>query len=335
MKLRFAIPKGSLERETFRVLEEAGYRIEGHERSYRLSINDPELEVRMLRPQEIPGLVEEGYYDIGITGLDWVVETEANVKILQDLNYGRVRLVLAVSKDWRDIVDFNSLLKKMLERRGYLKIYTEYPNITSKWIMRKEVYVELYENLEPLIITPWLKRGRNSKVRIYLSFGATEAKPPEIADAIVDVTSTGTTLEENNLKPIETLMTSTAQLIANKTSLRDKEKREKILDVHSLLKGVIEARRKIHIFMNVKSENLNRIVKSLPALKSPTISPLSRDGWYAVNTIVDEDVLLRVLPIIRRYAQGLVIHKPRQVLPLDEISESIGVEYEDTNDRKE
>ncbi len=321
MKLKFALPKGSLESATFKFLEEAGYRLEGHERSYRPSINDPDITVKILRPQEIPRLVEEGFYDIGITGIDWVIETEADVEVLQDLEYGKVRLVLAVSKDWKEVNDFESLLKKTLEEKGSLIIYTEYLNISSRWISRQQAYKEYFGNVEPQIITPWLKRGSNDKVRIYLSFGATEAKPPETADAIIDVTSTGITLEKNNLKPIETLLKSSACLIANKNSLKDPVKKEKILDVLSLLRGVVEARKKLHIFVNVKEENLNKLIPLLPALKGPTISPLSKKGWYAVNTIIDEESFLKILPLLRKYAQGLVVHKPRQVLPLDEIAD--------------
>ncbi|HIQ03970.1 MAG TPA: ATP phosphoribosyltransferase [Desulfurococcales archaeon] len=320
MKIRFALPKGSLELETFKFLEEAGYKLEGYERSYRPEINDPDIKVRILRPQEIPRLVEEGFYDIGITGIDWVIETKADVEVLQDLEYGKVKLVLAVSKEWRNVNNFENLLKKTLEEKGTLIIYTEYLNISCTWISSQKSYRRLFGESEPQVITPWLKKGTNSKVRIYLSFGATEAKPPEIADAIIDVTRTGVTLERNNLKPIEVILESSAHLIANKNSLRDPVKREKILDVLSLLKGVVEARKKLHIFINVKEENLSKLIPLLPALKGPTISPLSKKGWYAVNTVIDEKSFLKILPLLRRYAQGLVVHKPRQVLPLDEIA---------------
>ena len=326
MKLKFALPKGSLEKATYSFLEEAGYRLKGQERSYRPSINDPDLEVKILRPQEIPRFVEEGYQDVGITGLDWVIETGANVEMLQDLEYGMVKIVLAVSKDWENINSFGSLLKKSVEEKRPLKICTEYLNITGRWIRQQNIYKELYGNSEPQIITPWLKRGTNEKVKIYLSFGATEAKPPETADAIIDAMSTGITLKENNLKPIETLLTSTAWFIANKTALKDPVKREKILDILSLLKGVVEARKKLHIFVNVRKENLEKLIPLLPALRRPTISPLSEEGWYAINTVIDEEVFIKILPVLRRYAQGLVVHKPRQILPLDEIADNTGDE---------
>jgi ATP phosphoribosyltransferase len=157
-------------------------------------------------------------------------------------------------------------------------------------------------------------------VSIFLSFGATEAKPPESADAIVDVTETGTTLERNNLKIIETIMESAAVFIANKKALTNPKKREKIYDILTLLKGVVDGKKKIHIFVNVKKENLNKLLNQLPALKKPTISPLSAEEWYSVNTVIDRDHFLELLPTLRRLAQGLVVHEPRQILPLEEIA---------------
>lgn len=315
--LYFAIPKGSLEQATFKILEEAGYSLYGQERSYRPSINDPEIKVKILRPQEIPQLVEEGSYDIGITGLDWVVETNANVEILQDLEYGQVSIVLAVNKDWKDVNSLEDLLDKFHSEDKPIRIYTEYLNLSASWLMNNERYKSLYGNVEPQIITPWMRKGENNKVKIFLSFGATEAKPPEEADAIIDAMSTGTTLRENELKPIGVVFKSTARLIANKRSMINK--REKILDVLSLLRGVVEARKRLHIFVNVKEENLQKLLSILPALKSPTISPLSQSGWYAINTVIERDSFLKILPFLRKYAQGLVVHSPRQVMSLEEI----------------
>ncbi|MBS7649460.1 ATP phosphoribosyltransferase, partial [Candidatus Bathyarchaeota archaeon] len=146
------------------------------------------------------------------------------------------------------------------------------------------------------------------------------ANTPENADAIVDVMETGESLDQNNLKPIEVIMESTAILIANKNSLRDSEKREKIYDVLTLLKGVIDGRKKLHIFVNVHKNNLSILLEKLPALKKPTIAPLSDENWYSVNTVIDKDQFLEILPILRRLAQGLVVYEPRQVLPLEEIT---------------
>lgn len=316
MKVKFAIPAGSLQKATFEVLEKAGYHVSGQDRCYRPMINDPEIELRILRPQEIPILVSEGLYDIGISGCDWVQETSADVELLQNLEYGRVRLVAAVPKSWADITSLSSLLEKFLVDGRNIRISTEYLNITARHIQNNPVYRRFFGDLEPLTVTPWWRKGQNPQVAIFLSFGATEAKPPEVTDAIVDVTETGTSLEQNNLKVIEVLLESTAFLIANKESLRS-EKGEKIFDVRAMLKGVVDGSRRLHIFVNVKMENLEPLLKELPALKRPTISPLADGGWYAVNTVIDRDSLFKILPIIRRLAQGLVVHEPRQVLALE------------------
>jgi ATP phosphoribosyltransferase len=158
-------------------------------------------------------------------------------------------------------------------------------------------------------------------VEIFLSFGATEAKPPEDVDAICDITETGTTLVQNNLKLIETLGTSSAQLIANKKSLEDKVKAEKIADIMALIKGVVEARKKLHIFVNVKEENLQKLLDSLPALKRPTISKLSEEGWFGVNTVIDKNEYIKIVPKLREIAQGLVVMQPKQILPLEELKQ--------------
>jgi ATP phosphoribosyltransferase len=315
--VKFAVPAGSLQKATFEVLEKAGYRVSGQERSYRPVINDPEIELRILRPQEIPIFVSEGLYDIGISGCDWVQETSADVELLQNLEYGRVRLVAAVPKSWTDIDSFSSLMERFITNGKNIRISTEYLNITARYIQNNPVYRKFFGDLEPLTVTPWWRKGQNFRVAIFLSFGATEAKPPEVADAIVDVSETGTSLEQNNLKVIEILLESTAFLIANKKSLQS-ERREKILDIKAMLKGVVEGSKRLHIFVNVKKENLELLLKELPALKRPTISPLADGGWYAVNTVIDKDYLFKVLPTIRRLAQGLVVHEPRQVLALEE-----------------
>ncbi|MFN4337154.1 MAG: ATP phosphoribosyltransferase [Candidatus Nitrosocaldus sp.] len=316
--IKFAIPKGSIEEATYRFIEQAWFSLHGKGRSYRIRVNDPEIQMKILRPQEIPTFVSNGLYDIGITGRDWVTETSADVKIMLDLEYGWVRLVYAIPKS-SDYNTLGEMLRDYAEKKRTLRISTEYLNIASRYIMGNEEYRRLYGDDEPMIITPWWRNGRNSKVQIILSFGATEAKPPEDTDAIIDITETGTTLEQNNLKPIESIFESTALLIANKESLKDARKREKIYDVLSLLKGVVDSRKKLHIFANVKAENLQELLKNLPALKRPTVSQLSEEGWYAVNTVISKDEFVKILPTLRRLAQGLVVHEPRQILALEEI----------------
>ncbi|MBS7605977.1 MAG: ATP phosphoribosyltransferase [Candidatus Bathyarchaeia archaeon] len=321
-KISFAIPKGHLTEGAFRLLERAGYTILGADRSYRPSINDPKIDLKILRPQEIPMLVADGLHDIGITGVDWIRETHADVEVLLNLEYGKVKLVLAVPKSWDDVNDLSTLLEKFARENRVLRISTEYLNISAEYLMNNPAYKRLYGDREPLMVTPWWRKGENDRVVLYLSFGATEAKPPEEADAIIDVMETGESLERNNLKPIDVIMESSAILIANKISLKDPEKREKIYDVLTLLKGAIDARKKLHIFVNVHKCNLPYLLEKLPALKKPTIAPLSDEDWYSVNTVIDRSQFLELLPILRRLAQGLVVYEPRQVLPLEEISQN-------------
>jgi len=320
VRIRFAIPKGSLENDTYEILRRAGYIISGENRTYRPAINDPELELKILRPQEIPILVAEGTNEIGITGEDWVQETEADVVPLLPLAYGGIKMVAAVPKDWDDVDSFSSLFRRFWSQGRNVRVSTEYLNIASRFVMANEEYRKRFGGAEPLVVTPWLRRGTNPSVTIVLSFGATEAKPPENAEAIIDVSETGTTLEQNNLKVIETVQESQAILIANRDALKEPDKEEKIYDVLTLLRGVVEGREKIHIFVNVEEKNLEELVRNLPALKGPTVSRLSTEGWYSMNTVIDRRDFLRILPALRRLAQGLVVHEPRQILPLEDIN---------------
>jgi len=297
-KLRFAIPKGSLEQETLRLLQAAFYEVKGADRSYRPSISDSEISLKILRPQEIPVYVQDGFHDIGITGSDWVIETGADVEVLCDLEYGRVRVVFAApaSDDSSSIGEF---LERRFSRGLPVRISTEYLNITARAISQNPVYRRYFGSARPMIVTPWYRVGENEKVGIYLSFGATEAKPPEEADAIVDNTE------------------------ANKDALKDPWKREKVLDVLSMFTGVIESRRRIHVFLNVREENLQELLSVLPGLKSPTVSRLSIPGWYAVNTVIERGEFFRILPKLRRIAQGLVIHEPQLILSIEEVMKRV------------
>jgi len=318
-RVRFAIPKGHLAEATFKTLERAGYIISGDERTYRPAINDPRIDLKILRPQEIPIFVSEGLQDVGITGLDWVRETHADVEVLADLEYSRVKLVLAVPKLFTEISSLSDLLERFMREDRIVKISTEYLNLSSEHIKANAVYERAFGDADPMTVTPWWRRGENQKVSIYLSFGATEAKPPENADAIVEVAETGSSIEQNDLKVIETLMESTAIFVANRDSMKDDSKREKIYDILTLLKGVVDGRKKLHIFVNVSKENLSELLKMLPSLKGPTVSPLSDKNWYSVNTVIEKERFLQLIPTLRRLAQGLVVYEPRQVLPLEEI----------------
>jgi ATP phosphoribosyltransferase len=322
-KIKLTLPKGSLEKATYELFQGAFYRIKGQERTYRPVINDPEIELKILRPQEIPLFVAEGVYDVGVTGMDWIVETGAKVEELIDLEYGMVRIVSAIPRDVR-AASINAYFEERWKRGLTVRISTEYLKLAARFLTSLEAYKKRFGDAEPEIVTPWWTRGQNPRAAIHLSFGATEAKPPEEADAIIDVTETGTSLEQNNLRITDTIMVSTAHLVANKRALADEGKREKIYDLMALLKGVVEARKRIHIYLNVREKNLEKLLSSLPALKGPTVSPLSEKGWYAINTVVAKSEMPELVPKLRRLAQGLVVHEPQLVLPLDEIKQRSG-----------
>jgi ATP phosphoribosyltransferase len=318
-KVKFAIPAGSLSKATFEIFQRSGYKVSGQERTYRPTINDPKIELKILRPQEIPFFVSEGLQDIGITGEDWIRETRADVEILQNLEYGKIRLVVAVPEKLSEIGAMSEIMDNVWSKGRNFRVSTEYLNIASEYIKSNPSYKKRFGDADPIIVTPWWRKGDNPRAKVFLSFGATEAKPPENSDCIIDVTETGTTLEANNLKIIETVMTSSAVLIANNQALEDPKKREKIYDIVSLLKGVVDGSKRIHIFVNVRKSNLQKLLTELPALKNPTISPLADESWVSVNTVIEKDCLIELLPKIRKLAQGLVVYEPRQVLALEEI----------------
>jgi ATP phosphoribosyltransferase len=313
-----------LQNEVTNFFERAGLTLRfSSERDYRPKVGDPDIYLKLLRPQEIPNyLVGDNEFDLGISGMDWVKETNADVEILLDLEIGKVQIVLCVPNYWNEIRSLDELLSTFSKENKTLRISTEYLNLSISFIKNNKTYKYLYGDETPIVITPWKSWGNNAKVKLFLSFGATEAKPPEEVDVIVDNTQTGSTLKENNLKVIEVIDESSAVLIANKSALKDNWKNEKIKDIIVLLMGVIEASKKLHIFMNVQEQNLDKILAELPALKRPTISKLAGDGkqgWYAVNTIIKKTDFLTLIPLLRKYAQGLVVHEPRQILPLDRI----------------
>lgn len=317
--VKFVVPKGSIEEATFKIIEQAWQgSVSGRGRIYRVKISDPDIEVKILRPQEIPTYVQEKFYDVGITGKDWIKETDADIKVLLDLEYGKVKQVIAIPESF-EFSTLDEMIAYFAENNKILRFSTEYLKSASKFIKSKQSYKKHFGELEPTIITPWFRIGNNKNVEIFLSFGATEAKPPEDVEAIFDITETGTTLIQNNLKIIDQVMESTAVFIANKDSLKDPIKKEKISDMIVLLKGVVEARKKLHIFVNVNKENLDELLKILPSLKGPTVSNLSKDGWYGVNTIINKQDYIRLIPNIRKIAQGLVTLEPSQILSLDNI----------------
>jgi ATP phosphoribosyltransferase len=281
-------------------------------------LDDPSIIVKMLRPQEIPTLVAEGLYDVGITGKDWVGETNSDVEPILDLEYGKIRLVIAFPDKYR-YKNLDEMVADYGKNKKTLRISSEYLITASKFLKQLKSYKKYYGSKDPLIVTPWVRLGTNKSVQIHLSFGATEAKPPEDVDAIMDVTETGTTLKQNKLKIVDEVLTSTAHLIVNKNSLKDPKKREKIFDIVTLMRGAVHGKKFLHIYLNVEEKNLKKLLTQMPSLKKPTISPLSEEGWFGVNTVIKKEEFHKLIPKLRKIAQGLVVHEPRQILELEEI----------------
>ncbi len=279
-KLKLGIPKGSLENATIDLFRRAGFQITTSSRSYFPAIDDPEIECMLIRAQEMARYVEDGVLDAGLTGRDWVEENESKVETVADLIYakqsfGKVRWVLAVP----DASPFNSV--KDLEGKV---IATELVSATKRYLAANGV-----------------------KAKVEFSWGATEVKPPELADAIVEVTETGSSLRANKLRIIETVLESNTQLIANVNSWNDAAKRRKLEDIRMLLEGAINALGKVGLMLNVEKTNLAKVIAVLPALKKPTISTLSDDDWLAVNTILDETTVRTIIPRLKEAgAQGIV-----------------------------
>lgn len=314
-KVKFVIPKGSLEKATFKLLAQAWAYVNRRERSYRVYLDDPEISVKMMRPQEIPTLVADGLYDIGITGRDWVLETSADVVEMVDLEYGRIRLVTAFPESLPHKT-LDEMIAAYASDNRVLRISSEYLTTASAFVKGCTAYKEAHGDSDPLIVTPWLRRGENTDVQIHLSFGATEAKPPNDVDAILDVTETGTTLVQNNLRIADNVMTSTARLIGNAISLGEESKAQKMQDIAMLLDGAVQARKHLHIYFNVRRENLDAVLEQLSSLKRPTVSPLSDPEWYAVNTVIRKEEYHSLVPRLSRMGQGLVVHEPRQILDM-------------------
>jgi ATP phosphoribosyltransferase len=279
-KLKLGIPKGSLENATVDLFRRAGFQITTSSRSYFPAIDDPEIECMLIRAQEMARYVEDGVLDAGLTGRDWVQENDAKVETVADLIYakqsfGKVRWVLAVP----DASPFKSV--KDLEGKV---IATELVSATKRYLAANGV-----------------------KAKVEFSWGATEVKPPELADAIVEVTETGSSLRANKLRIIETVLESNTQLIANLDSWKDAAKRRKLEDIRMLLEGAINALGKVGLMLNVEKINLAKVIAVLPALKKPTISTLSDDEWLAVNTILDETTVRMIIPRLKEAgAQGIV-----------------------------
>jgi len=280
MNLKLGIPKGSLENATIDLFRRAGFSITTSSRSYFPAIDDPEIECMMIRAQEMARYVEDGVLDAGLTGRDWVEETEAKVATIADLIYakqsfGKVRWVLAVPEA--------SSFQSVEDLQGKI-IATELVAATRRYLERHGV-----------------------KAKVEFSWGATEVKPPVLADAIVEVTETGSSLRANKLRIIDTVLESNTQLIANIDSWADPWKKRKLEDIRMLLEGAINALGKVGLMLNVNRVNLDKVLGVLPALKKPTVSHLSDEDWLAVNTILDESTVRSIIPRLKEAgAEGIV-----------------------------
>ena len=280
MKLKLGIPKGSLENATIDLFRRAGFQITTSTRSYFPGIDDPEIECMLIRAQEMARYVEDGILDAGLTGRDWIEENEATVVAVADLIYakqsfGKVRWVLAVpeASSFRSVKDLEGKI-----------IATELVATTKRYLASHGV-----------------------AAKVEFSWGATEVKPPVLADAIVEVTETGSSLRANKLKIIDTVLESNTQLIANKEAWKDDWKRRKLEDMKMLLEGAINALGKVGLMLNVHQKDLAAVLGVLPALKRPTISHLSDEDWLAVNTILDESTVRDIIPRLKQAGgQGIV-----------------------------
>jgi len=288
MKIRLGIPKGSLQEATLQLFARAGLQVYTNGRSYQATTGDPEIECMLIRAQEMARYVDHGALDAGLTGLDWVLESGLEVVTVADLIYakqsrGKVRWVLAVPEESR---------YQRAEDLGGTIIATELVNVTRDYFARKGV-----------------------NVSVEFSWGATEVKPPTLADAIVEVTETGSSLRANHLRIIETVLESNTQVIANKKSWADAERRSKIQNLALMLRGAMEAQGRVGLMLNVRKSDLPGVLAVLPALNSPTVSTLSDPEWVAVNTIIDEHLAWEMIPRLKAAnATGIVEYPLNKVV---------------------
>ncbi len=286
--LRLGLPKGSLQDSTLNLLAKAGWKVSSSSRSYLPRSDDPELELRLIRAQEISRYVEHGYLDAGITGADWITENDSDVHAVCEIAYSKqttnpARWVLAVPND--------SPIKSVKDLQGK-HIATELVGHTRRWLEKHGVTAE-----------------------VEFSWGATEVKAPELVDAIVDITETGSSLRANNLRIVETLCSSFPQLIANHAAWQDGWKRKKIETLALLLRGALAAEEKVGLKMNVPRAKLDALLKELPALRNPTIAPLAQDGWVAIETIADERVVREIIPQLKAAgAEGIIEYPLNKVI---------------------
>ena len=278
--LRLAIPNGNLQQATVDLFARAGYNVATGGRSYYPEIDDPEIECMLVRPQEQPRYIQDGLIDLGVTGHDWIVETDSDVVEVLNMVYSKVS---RRPTRWVLVVPEASEIHELRDLEGK-RIATELVNITRAFLDQRGI-----------------------TARVEYSYGATEVKPPLLADAIVDATETGNSLRANNLRIVETIIESTPRLIASKAAWDDDWKRQKIEDIALMLRGAIAAEGKVGLMMNVRRDGLDEVLPILPALDKPTISSLSDPDWVAVNTIADESVVRDIMPKLKKAgARGIV-----------------------------
>lgn len=283
------LPKGSLQEATFNLFKQAGFEINVRSRSYFPAVNDPELEIILMRAQEIPRYVAEGVLDAGISGLDWILENEADVVEVADMVYAKstsnpIRLVIAVAKD-SDIIEVSDLKGK--------RIATELVKVTQKYL-----------------------KDNGVTASVEFSYGATEVKVPDLVDAIADITETGSSIKANNLRILATILESTTKLHANKNSWEEPWKREKLQNLAVLLQGALRARSKVGLKMNVPGEMLDAILDVLPSMKHPTISQLVHSDWVAVEVILEEKQVRDLIPALKKAgAQDIIEYPLTKVIP--------------------
>ncbi len=279
-KLKIALPKGSLQDSTVDLFRKAGFNVVVSSRSYKPTCDDDSLELYLIRAQEIGRYVHQGFIDAGITGRDWIYENCADVDVLTDLQYSKAT---SLPTRWVLIVPETSPIKTVADMEGK-RIATEGVGITERWLR---------------------EQGVNAHVEF--SWGATEVKVPDLVDAIVDITETGSSIRANKLRIVDTLMTSYPQFVANKDAMDDQWKREKLNNIVMMLKGALEARDKVGLKMNLPAANVDALVTALPSLRRPTVSPLTEDGWVAIETVIDEAVAREIIPQLKALgAEGII-----------------------------
>ena len=288
-KLKIGLPKGSLQESTLKLFRKAGYHISVSSRSYYPSFDDPQIEAMLIRAQEMAGYVEKGILDCGLTGKDWILEQNADVHEVAELIYAKeglkpVKWVVAVPQD--------SSIKKLKDLNGK-RVSTELVSYTKRYLRQNGV-----------------------KAEVEFSWGATEVKPPHLADAIVELTETGNSLRANNLRIVDTMLESSTRFVANKRSWKDRWKKQKMENLVLLLRGALAAEEKVGLKMNVPDKSLDRVLKCLPSMNSPTISLLTVKGWYDLDVVIDEKTVRDLIPELKRAgATGIVEYQLNKVIP--------------------